>query len=218
MSSSFKDFRAFESLAAAESAIGELLQEEDIPYHIQTVKKEMSIYTGSADSLMNVWLQIRSEDFEKVNKLLERQANDSVMLDTNHFLNAMSDQELRDVLYRYDEWNADDYVMARKILQARGKSLTEGEIALMKNKRLEEIRISKKAEPMIVMLGYGLLVLGGFFSIMIGWSFYSATKTDPEGKTFYVYDKRSRQTGKKIMIVGVVAFLFYAGLLIYMKS
>jgi hypothetical protein len=209
MDSTFQNFRAFESEESAGVALGNLLTQAEIPYQVVPVSKDNDLMWGKAEMPMSTWLQIRKADFEKVNYLLEESAYQTVELDNTHFLNSFTEQELMEVMYKADEWSAEDVVMARKILEKRGKKITAESLNGLKQKRLNDLQKPKPAESWLLIIGFGIALLGGFFAIMIGWSFYTSTKTLPNGKNFYVYDKNSRTQGRNMMLFGSGMLLVY---------
>ena len=222
MSETFRDFRAFETVKAAESNLGVLLKEADIPYEIQVVGRELTALVGTSEALMNVWLQLYPQDFGRVNAMLEQNAYQSVALDKGHFMNSFTDAELREVLDKYDEWSAEEYVMARKIMESRGTQVSDSEIAAAKATRLAEIRKPIKAKPFEVFRGFAIAVLffpffGSFFAMMIGWNFYNATRTDPVGKRYYVYTRRSRRVGLYILTFSILITLCFVLFLCWPK-
>jgi hypothetical protein len=51
--------------------------------------------------------------------------------------------------------------------------------------------------------------VGGIIGLMIGWSHWKTTKVDPTGKRFYVYDEKTRKSGRTIFLFGVFFFIFW---------
>jgi hypothetical protein len=214
MRTEFKDFRSFESVETAETMMGELLKSADISYQINVVGRELTPIVGAGDALLNVWLQIQPQDYKRAKALLEQHAYQTVKPNINHFLNSYSDDELREVFYKYDEWGAEEYVMARKILENRGITLSDSEVASMRAQRLSELRQPKAAESSEIIRGFLIAFFlfpffGSLFAIMIGWNIYYGTALDPEGGRYYVYNELSRKAGLYIMLFSLfITFSF----------
>jgi hypothetical protein len=211
----FQNYRSFESEESARAIIGLLLEDAGIPYHISSASTDHDVMFAKSATPMNIWLQLYPHDFIRANQMLEQRASEVVVLNKSHFLNSYTDQELRDVIYRSDEWSPEDYAMAGKILESRGIPYTRAELDTLRSQRLAEIR-TPKSGTWLVITGFAVLILGGILSVILGWGLYSSTSTDPTGRKYYDYDEPSRRKGLMIMISGIVVLLYYAVRLVMM--
>jgi len=79
-----------------------------------------------------------------------------------------SDEELYTILIKSDEWGEFDYVLAKKILQSRGKEINEEMIQLHKKQRIEDLAKTDESLPAWIYMGYASSFLGGLFGVFIG--------------------------------------------------
>ena len=212
----FENYQAFETTESAEAVLGTLLLELNIPYRISKVRSDADVMFAKSSMPMNIWLQIYPADFDRVTKLLETGAYETVKLDKHHFLNSYSETELREVIYKADEWNATDHAMARKILESRGIRYTPAELEEIRASRLQELRRPRSGMGLVIS-GFAVLVLGGILSVILGWGLYTATRTDPIGRKFYEYDERSRKAGYLLVVLGIAVFIYYVIRLVMSK-
>lgn len=150
-------------------------------------------------------LQLHPDNFEKAQTLLEKEAEGMMAnLPEDYYLLEFSDEELYDVIMKHDEWSEFDYMLARKLLQEKGKTVDESLIRSLRKQRIEELTKPEQDQTAWIVFGYCASVLGGFFGIVTGYVLWSSQKTLPNGQVVHTYSQRDRMHGKNILILGCI--------------
>jgi len=213
------DIVTFYSAFSIEEAkeISSILKKENI----ETIIKDNSLSFDPSfanNNLDNNYfiLKIKKNDFEKANEILEDIAKKNLNdIDDNHYLFSFSDKELIDVLKKSDEWSKEDVLMAKDILNRRGKNISEKYITKLKKERIKKIRSGQKISKVTITFVFlcAIFPINIFFfliSIFSGLLFWKYKKTDFEGKKYYAYNLRSRKLGFYIFITSVISNIFWA--------
>ncbi|WNJ17128.1 hypothetical protein [Pontibacter sp. G13] len=181
---------------------------------VETILEDVSAsvdvtFTGNTHNHQFL-LKIRQNEFERANEILEEQAKEVVeQFRRDHYLYEFSDDELFELVEKSDEWSKEDYVLSIRILKGRGHQIDEDKLEEIKTKRLNDLRKPEAGKIGWLRVGYLFAIAGGFFGLIIGWAHWKSTKIDPTGKRFYVYNERTRNSGKQIFLLGVFFFLFW---------
>ncbi len=205
--SEFETYKTFGSESEFEP-LTELFSINNIEFQILEDKDSVDI-TFAGNLKIQYLLKIKQEDFDRADKLLAS----SVVYDSvndDHYLHDFSDAELIGIFEKFDEWSKSDLVLARTILERRGKTITDSEIENYRQKRIGELSAMEKVKPRWIFLGYISAITGGFLAILIGMSVYNTKKTLPDGRKVFCYDEKSRMHGRFILYSGIVMFIFYA--------
>jgi hypothetical protein len=207
--SEFTTYQNFFDTGEAEPVLA-VLKEKDIPFKFSKVKQRIdTVITGTrSDDLYQ--LRIPSDRFEEVNRLLESVTQvDLNEIDKDYYLFSFSDDELKDILLKADEWSPRDYVLARKLLQQKGIPVSDNDLALYKKQRLEELAKPEELKMGWRLLMYAFTFTGGLIGIFMGLAAWQSKKTLPDGSKVYTYNKKSRQLALFIMIVSAVIFAVF---------
>ncbi len=220
--SAFAVFRKLNKKEDLEDIL-EILKENDISYRARENKAMLdSVIIGQALN-ENFWIEIFDYEFKRANQILEAAASSNYSQEdiSQHYLNELDDDELMEVLTKPDEWNQDATVMAKLILENRGKSVNERQIKQTIDDRLVEMKQPKSAS-LFARLGFIVLALVcGYFShrilVMAGvgsmvcvlTGFYYATfkETAPDGERYLAFDSSTRQYGWILIGIAILAFL-----------
>jgi hypothetical protein len=122
---------------------------------------------------------------------------------------SFSNEELKEIIEKKDEWNDLDYALSINLLKNRGVEITKEEILEAKNKRVEELRKPDISSSKWIDLGYVFAILGGFLGFVIGYLLLTQKKTLPNGERIFAYSLDDRKHGKRILYVGTFFFMFY---------
>jgi len=215
-------FRKYSSLFAA-AAFQSLLRSEGVYSEIEDVSPPVDI-TFSVNPLHNEYrVRIRPGDFEKVNGLLTVETLLSLdNISEDHFMYDFSDMELIEVLQKPDEWSMEDYIIAQKMLSARGLEFADEDLSKLKEKRIEALKKSRENPDKIILIGRILIFLGGIGAIAVGWYLKNFRKTIFTGERVWEFDRVSRRKGHQIMIWGIVSYVsfivFYIWLWTYLRE
>lgn len=134
-------------------------------------------------------------------------------IDPNHYLLQFTDEELIDVLAKRDEWHADDFLLAREILNQRGFNITDKDIAILTRNRMDILRKPEQpSQTTWIIIGYVSAFLGGLLGIFIGWHLASQKKTLPNGERIYEYNAEDRQHAKIIFYGSIISTAVFVAL------
>src|SRR5690606_22574962 len=130
-------------------------------------------------------------------------------VDQDHYLFDFTEEELRDILLKSDEWSKYDYLLAQKILRDRGHKIDTETINVLKEKRIEDLAKPDKNKKLSILAGYVFAIFGGLIAIFIGWHLFSHKKTLPNGGQVYSYSEQDRKQGRIILILGTVSAIIW---------
>jgi hypothetical protein len=198
--------------AAAASGFTKWLGEHGIPYKVEL--KKSAFDPSFAFNRTFDWVEVRvpADLLESTRTLLRSEGMvipDLPQEDTPSYLLEMKEEELMEVVYRWDEWNAPDVAQAEELLRQRGISLTPEEKAELRERRMSEIRKARRVKPAYLIGGMIFAIFGGILGTAIGFTWAFLQRKDPDGNRYPVYDKRSQNFGLLIGITGLVVFGFF---------
>jgi len=202
-----EELRVFRSFYSEEEAISllEFFKEKGINCSIVKHRPIVDkVYVGiNYDREFHV--KIKSFEFNKANEILDSQIEQNLsQIEPDYYLYSFSTDELREIIEKPDEWNNQDIIISKKILQDRGFSISEAEITEKKLKRIKELEQPDKEGRLFIILGYFFAIFFGFFGIFFGLLLMNLTKTLPDGRKVFVYEKKTRSHGKTILIIGLI--------------
>ena len=202
-----EELRVFRSFYSEEEAISLLKFFKEKGINCSIVKHRPivdKVYVGiNYDREFHV--KIKSFEFNKANEILDSQIEQNLsQIEPDYYLYSFSTDELREIIEKPDEWNNQDIIISKKILQDRGFSISEAEITEKKLKRIKELEQPDKEGRLFIILGYFFAIFFGFFGIFFGLLLMNLTKTLPDGRKVFVYEKKTRSHGKTILIIGLI--------------
>jgi hypothetical protein len=157
-----------------------------------------------------IHLKLQAQDFGQAHQALEeyyeQHFND---IDPDYYLLSFTNQELRDILAKPDEWGHFDYALAKQLLAERGQTITADEAKELKQQRIRELSRPERTHKGWIVLGYISAIFGGFFGLIIGYVLAYTKKTLPDGRTVPVYPHRARHHGKRIFFIAIAGTLFW---------
>jgi hypothetical protein len=188
-----------------------LLESNDIEYFVENISSHVDVTFAGGPSLEDkIAIKLNSTDFEKVDSLLSQMASNNInSIDKDHYLFSFSNEELFEVIEKYDEWSKVDYILAQQILKERGQLNSEEDILKLKNKRITELRQPEKAQKGWLIFGLLSALCGGLLGVFIGFHHYKFKKTIATGERVYAYDNSTRQAGLNIYIIGIVSTIIW---------
>jgi hypothetical protein len=204
----FSTFQKFSNLDQAQELV-DLLVDNQIAYQVEDTSPDVVL--ASSDSVIKeIRIRIKQEDFVRVNNLLEAIAQSSIAeASKDHYLFEFSDEELYEVLEKPDEWGKNDYALAQKILQDRGKEITKEKLQGLQEARMVQLSKPEGGHLGWIVFGYVCAIGGGGLGIMTGWHLMTFKKTLPDGRKIYVYSPSLRKQGQWILFIGVPSFIIW---------
>jgi hypothetical protein len=157
----------------------------------------------SGELLNEYEVQVHFEDHEKATELLEKRVEGLLdEIPEDYYLLTFTDEELHEVIVKKDEWSEFDYLLAKHLLAERGKTISDEEIKELQHKRIAELSKPETDKKGLIVTGYILSRLGGFFGIITGYVLLTARKTLPNGVSVPTYSEGNRAHGKLMMVLG----------------
>ena len=206
--SNYTTFKKFPDAAEAKH-LQQFLIENGIECTFVNNSPRLDNSFSGGELLREYEIQLKQSDFEKAHELLEQHAEEMLAnLDEDYYLLAFTDEELYDVVLKQDEWSEFDYVLARRLLNERGKAIDNTEINKLRMQRLVELAKPEKNHQGWIIAGYIAALAGGFFGIIIGYVIWSSKKTLPNGSVVHTYTKEDRAHGRIILIIGSIVLPF----------
>lgn len=207
------EFITYQKFVKEEEALPiiEVLETNQINYQIENLNIGPDItMTGGSGLDHTLALKIKTSDFDVLNGLLETNMGDNFEgLLEDHFLLEFNNDELLNVIRKFDEWNSADVLLAQKLLHIRGMvTITDDYVQALKDKRMQELRQPEEGKKAWTIIGFISALLGGFVGIFIGYHFFLFKKTLPNGERVFVYDTPTRQNGMYIFYIGILASVF----------
>ena len=197
--------------------LAQKLEEAGICYKLDNDNKIFD--PGFAYNPLNsaTMLKLRPGDFKKADLVLaEYYDNAAGNIDPDHYLFSFTNDELKDILIKPDEWGKLDYQLAQKILKDRGENINESMLADLKTKRITELQKHEKSPGALIAFGYLFAIIGGFAGIIIGFILTGSKKTLPDGSSQHMYNNEDRKHGKLILAIGfgILAFILVYGIVV----
>lgn len=217
MNEDFITFQKFNDQYNAKQ-FGKLLSDQNIKYVLEDNSLSFDPTFANNNFGTEYCIKIKNDDFEKVNILLEEKSEIEISeIDKDYYLLSFSDEELIDVISKSDEWNKFDVSLAKKLLRERGQEITPLKIEEIKKQRIAELSKPEKSQSGYIILGYITALLGGLLGVFVGWHLLTYKKVLPDGNRVYVYSENDRKQGNRILILGLVFFIFWFGVKILFR-
>ncbi len=184
----------------------DLLKSNNIEYYVENISPSVDItFTGGTELDDKIAIKLKSTDFEKIDNILSKIATENIdLVDKDHYLFDFSDDELYEILENFNEWSKTDFILAQKILNDRGKNISNEKVQELKDKKINELRQPEKGHKGWLIFGFISAILGGLLEIFIGYHHFRFKKSIPTGEKVYAYDTETRRTGLRIFYVGVM--------------
>lgn len=199
-------YEVFRGFYSEEEAVGiyNLLLKSGIDAKLEKKRPIADTSIVGYDSDHNVFIKIKNSDFTRANEVIDAyiQSNLSAV-DSDYYLYGFADEELFDIIKKPDEWNNQDFIIAKKILAERGYDLSETEIRKITQTRLTTLEKPEKISSTWIVWGY-IAGLFAIFGIVFGLVLATSKKVLPDGRKVFVYDAATRKHGTNILVMGCI--------------
>jgi hypothetical protein len=233
-------YRKFFSIEEAEPIL-QLLKEKGVDYRTNNYNSNIGSTFASTNNPNQIELKLLPDQFVLVDNILEQEAKNTIdSLPKDYYLFGFNDDELIEVLEKPFEWTKEDYLLSQQLLAKRGKAISQESLDDLREKYLDELRKPEKSNMLWNIVGYmssiggttlaiftgwqvsGLILrvgicIVGSLGLFIGWHLMYAKKVLPNGEYFFVYDSKSRFTGRIMFYLGILSPLVSL-LIFYVRS
>lgn len=206
----FLNFKKYKSKFELESICKELAK-NNIEYQVDDNSNSLDSNFGNTIHNSDLILKIRQDDFIKASKIVEDYFENKLIPDVNeeHFLFDFSDEELKDVLKKKDEWGEENYIISRKILKDRGIDFSEEDLKNIAEDRIVELSKPEEKQNLWIIAGYIFAFIGGFLGLFIGFHLSNYKKTLPNGEKVFNYSENDRKQGKRIVFISILSAIIW---------
>ncbi len=206
MDKEYSIFRKYSTLDQAKQ-LESLLSEESIESIIADNAPTIDSTFGASPLNNEIEIRIKQIDFEKAEKILEKQAQNLITEVANdYYLFEFTNEELYEILLKSDEWSEFDYILSQQILRDRGKSVNTELLNSLKTERFKQLSKPEENQKSWIFAGYFFSIIGGMLGLIIGYFLWTSKKTLPNGQKVYSYSEKDRKQGKYIFYIGLVVF------------
>jgi hypothetical protein len=216
----FRDFQVFASAEAAQPLLA-ALERQGIAtltaFDTGQVAFDPSFANNKLTSKFTVKLALA--DFEQASQVLADLDKDALsQANPNHYLFNFTDEELFDLLIKPDEWSSFDVALASQLLRQRGRDISPDTLKLLRQHRVAKLAKPDDDYSVWVGSGYASALLGGLIGFFIGYHLYAHRNQLPDGRRVYAYSPKNRTHGVRIMVLGAVMLVLYAGLRVWQET
>jgi hypothetical protein len=150
-------------------------------------------------------VQILANDKEAAEEVLTHMALEIMSaIPKDYYLFGFSDEELTDVVVKFQEWSEFDVALSQKILKDRGIIFSREELNEKRAERIRVLSIPEEGQNGWITFGYISSVLGGFFGLLIGYFLWKTMRKIPDGTKVPNYSEHIRSHGKIIFFISLV--------------
>lgn len=196
--------------------IAQILEEHHIPFKQIDNENYFDATFVNDPSKIEYQILIDPSDFEKAEEIITDYYSRNLEIPEDYYLKEFSDEELKDIIFKKDEWNEFDYEVAKKLLKDRGIIISEAEVNRINKERLELLKNSyDKPEDVknLITFGYIFAIIGCLASLVIGFLLFISygislvilklQKQLPNGERVYYFREEDRRHGKRILIISI---------------
>jgi hypothetical protein len=203
-------FETFLSFSDSELAviIAEKLKDKNVHFLVERSKPLLDTSMVDTSINQNIHVKLQRQDFERAHIILEDYYKGQLgNIDKDYYLFSFSNDELKDIISKPDEWGHFDYQLAQKLLKERGDEISEETITKMKSQRMKQLAEPEKASGLLIFFGYCFIPFGIIVGYIIGRHLFYSTRTLPNGQMVFTYQDSDRKHGNRIIIIAGIFFM-----------
>lgn len=225
-----EDFEFYKSFHRQEDAMPyvELLKENDVPFRLEGTDVLITEAIVGTPIFPKIILKILTEDFKKVNGIIEKAILENGPDLFEHYLNDSTDRELLELLKKPDESTIEEIIIAKEILKSRGIPIDPSALEDMKQERFEELQKGKS-----IHLGWAMVYIFLFSLISIfvnplviliaglgmGYYYWNDKSVDIDGNKYHTFDSKTRTFGYFLLLTtGLVVIVLVLIAIIWGKN
>jgi hypothetical protein len=206
------EFVLFQSFMNESDAIPvmEILRENKIEYKVEKFKEPLDSIIGGDVVRDKYYLKIKPQDFPKANEALDQVILKSFStIEPDYYLFSFSNDELLEIIKKPDEWSRQDFLIAKKILDDRGKRINDEEVNILKSKRIRELAIEEKEPTTQIIAGYIFAFLFSLVGVFFGLALFVTKKSLPDGRRVFAYTENTRNHGRAIFMISMAMLILF---------
>lgn len=189
-----------------------LLNSAGIPFCIienRTTGSEVTFTKLPTDSFE---LKVPFDQQESVIRLLNENydlfpVKENILLHEFKHLLKYSNEDLKEVISKKDQWSDEAIESAILILESRGIHINQEDRFRLWMLRNELLSKAEKLPTRWLVIGFLLSLSGGIVGILFGLGLYKMKKRDLFGKDFYAYQPPSRKAGLLMIVAGLIVWI-----------
>lgn len=215
MTDKFNSFKSFNDKETAED-FSEVLKEYDIEFYIEEDVLEFDLTYANNELDKDFHIMVKQTDFVKAKQAYEAYFKKQLHnAPSDYYLFSFSNDELKEIMSKPDEWGTFDYLLAEKILHDRGMGLSETDKKALKTERYKTLQDQQNEKPSNIFLYYIFSIVVFPIGMLIGWAWAFSKKTLPDGNKAAVYDEDIQRHGKIIFTIATLLFVLAIGWKVY---
>lgn len=197
--------------------VASILDVHSINYEVISNEKDFNPNFITDTNKIDYQLLIDKDDFDVANKAISDYYARETSMPEGYYLLDYSNDELKEILSKKDEWNEFDYGAANKILKDRGENITDEELNSIDKSRLDFLRNEYENPQEVknyIIIGYIFAIVGCLLSLIWGMLIFVSyaiavaiiklRKQLPSGESIYYFNGKDRKHGKRILILSLV--------------
>ncbi len=218
MSSEFVAYRKFTDIESAAEVVDRLRQ-NGIECHLQDDQHQYVKVYGPAQLEYGITVNIKSEDFNKADKILEDYYSDDIAnVDKDYYLFEFNDDELKNILLNPYDWGVFDFQLAKKILREKGIEYSDDFIQAKKEEKLAELSKIIRVPLYKIVVGYLLAIVFPAGGLIMGLLIVNNRNILPDGRKVYIHSKNDRLHGQIITGISILWIVIIFSKLIVSRS
>ena len=207
MADNYSSFKTFNDRETAED-FSEVLKEYAIEFYIEEDVLEFDPTYANNELDKDFHIMVKQTDFVKAKQAYEAYFKKQLHnAPPDYYLFSFSNEELKEIMAKPDEWGTFDYLLAEKILQDRGLGVSDAEKQTLKTERYKTLQEQQKDKPSNILLYYIFCLIVFPIGILIGWAWAFSKKMMPDGKKVATYDESIQRHGKIIFTIALLLFI-----------
>ena len=168
-------FQKFANTSEAEG-FAKILAANNIYYEIENNNIFEDVIYGNVKLESRISVKIKQEDFEKATLCCDIYYNQLIDdIDSNYFVFSMLDDELLNIVEQPDNWGRLNYLLAKKELEKRNKTIDNATLQKLSEDRIAALSKPEKAGLTFKILGFTISIFVLLLSIraaFVGLNFW----------------------------------------------
>ncbi|HEX5651700.1 MAG TPA: hypothetical protein VFX58_01420 [Chitinophagaceae bacterium] len=200
-------FKAFYSIEEA-LALQELLKNNGLWSRVEQKRVVVDKVIAGTSAEPEHLLLLSPSDFSAAHAIIDNHILANLHeVDPDYYLFSFSNEELQEIIARPDEWNNQDFLLAKYVLRERGVHLSEDDVNQARKNRYYELARPEQESSTWIIAGYFTAVFFCIIGLIFGLTFMNARKLLPDGSRVMAYNEKTRSHGRKITFIAVIMLI-----------